>query len=534
MQIQNYKETFTLSAENIDAFSETLEEILLKIDMERQNRLRIRLSLEEAMLRMRDRYGENAEVEATVGSRFRRPYIQLDHEGDAFNPLSNIDSELEDWSSTLLTSVGLSPRYSYSGRRNMLRLTLPVQGINPVLKLMIAIIAGVLLGLIGNLFVSDTLQASITENIMIPIYDVWNRILNVLSGPVIFFMTITTVMNTRKIRDRGADSRGVIARYFIFSIIFSLIAIFVSAVLFRPEMYGAEMNRELAKGLFGQILEFVPGEFFSPFMQSNTPQLLVMALVLGNALNIIGDQASRLASVIKQINMIGLLLAEWVSRLVPYFVFFLIALEIWERRIGLLVSIWQYLILSLVVSLAIMLYMILVVGAKEKVSPALLIRKIWKPFELTLRKGSLNESFGISEQCCVRKLGINREYTIVSLPQGLVLYMPVSMIGTIIFTVYAAQYYEIHVSVVWYVMAAILTVVLFVATPPVPGANLLAYTVIFVQLGIPAEALIDAMIFDIIFGLFASAANQAMLQIELIRQADKIGLLNRVLLRKAE
>lgn len=534
MQIQSYKETFALSAENIDAFSETLEEILTKIDMERQNRLRIRLSIEEAMLRMRDRFGEDAQVVAAIGSRFRRPYIQLDHEGDAFNPLSNMDSELEDWSSTLLTSVGLSPRYSYSGRHNTLRLTLPIQSINPVLKLMIAILAGVLFGLIGNLVISDTLQASITNLIMVPIYDVWNRILNVLSGPVIFFMTITTVLNTRKIRDRGADSRGVIARYFIFSIIFSLIAILVAAGLFRPEMYGAEMNRELAKGLFGQVLKFVPGEFFSPFMESNTPQLLVMALVLGNALNVIGDQASRLASVIKQINMIGLLLAEWVSRLVPYFVFFLIALEIWERRTGLLVGIWQYLILSVVVSLAIMVYVILVTGARKKVQPRLLVKKIWKPFIVTLRTGSLNESFGISEQCCIRKLGINREYTIVSLPQGLVLYMPVSMIGTIIFTVFAAHYYDIHVSVVWYVMAAILTVVLFVATPPVPGANLLAYTVIFVQLGIPAEALIDAMIFDIIFGLFASAANQAMLQLELVEQADKIGLLNRSLLQKAE
>lgn len=534
MRIQSYRETFALRAENIDAFSETLETILTGIEMERQNRLRIRLSLEEAMLRMRDRYGEDAEVEAVIGSRFRRAFIQLDLEGDPFNPLSNMDSKLEDWSSSLLTSVGLSPRYSYSGRKNSLKLTLPIQGMNPVLKLVIAIVAGILLGLIGNLMLSDQIQTSLTNIIMVPLYDVWNRILNVLSGPVIFFMTITTVLNTGKITERGGDSKGVIARYFIISIIISLIAIIVAAILFRPEVYGAEMNKMLAKGLFDQILRFVPGEFFSPFMESNTPQLLVMALVLGNALNVIGDQASRLSSVIKQINMIGLLLAEWVSRLVPFFVFFLIAYEIWERRTGLLVGIWNYLIVSIVLSVVIMMCVILIVGARKRVSPGLLIKKVWEPFALTIRAGSLNESFGLSEQCCIRKLGINREYTIVSLPQGLVLYMPISMVGTIIFTVFAARYYNIQVSVVWYVMAAILAVVLFVATPPVPGANLLAYTVIFVQLGIPSGALIDAMVFDIVFGLFASAANQVLLQMELIEQADKIGLLNRLLLRKAD
>ena len=40
------------------------------------------------------------------------------------------------------------------------------------------------------------------------------------------------------------------------------------------------------------------------------------------------------------------------------------------------------------------------------------------------------------------------------------------------------------------------------------------------------------MIFDIIFGIFASAANQSLVQMELILQADKLGLLNRKILIK--
>ena len=40
------------------------------------------------------------------------------------------------------------------------------------------------------------------------------------------------------------------------------------------------------------------------------------------------------------------------------------------------------------------------------------------------------------------------------------------------------------------------------------------------------------MIFDILFGIFASAANQTVLQMDLIIQADKIGLLDLKKLRK--
>ena len=55
---------------------------------------------------------------------------------------------------------------------------------------------------------------------------------------------------------------------------------------------------------------------------------------------------------------------------------------------------------------------------------------------------------------------------------------------------------------------------------------------IFAELQIPSTALIDAMIFDILFGIFAAAANQSLLQMELILQADRLGLLDRETLSK--
>ncbi|MBQ1331378.1 MAG: hypothetical protein IIY36_00485, partial [Lachnospiraceae bacterium] len=110
--------------------------------------------------------------------------------------------------------------------------------------------------------------------------------------------------------------------------------------------------------------------------------------------------------------------------------------------------------------------------------------------------------------------------------------MPVNVIGTLMFTMYSAAKYSLAISPGWLIIAVVLSVVLFVATPPVPGANLLAYIIIFGQLGIPGKALIDAMIFDILFGIFASAANQTVLQMDLIIQADKIGLLDLKKLRK--
>ena len=53
----------------------------------------------------------------------------------------------------------------------------------------------------------------------------------------------------------------------------------------------------------------------------------------------------------------------------------------------------------------------------------------------------------------------------------------------------------------------------------------------FAQLGLPAKALIAAMLFDVLSSLIIAAANQYLLQLELIVSADRMAMLDRGVLR---
>ena len=230
--------------------------------------------------------------------------------------------------------------------------------------------------------------------------------------------------------------------------------------------------------------------------------------------------------------MVGLKLAEWVSLFVPLFAGLFLCLEIINGKIVTLRDIYQPLVLSVIAALLMMFFAICYVALRLKASPLTIGRKVEKPFFTAMKTGSLDASFEHTKYSCIHLLGIDKGYTNISLPQGLVLYMPVSAIGTLIFTIYSAHIYNVEIDGFWIATAIIFAVVLFVATPPVPGANLLAYVVFFNWLKIPQEALMDAMIFDIVFGILAGAGNQLLLQIELILQANNIGILNRKLLQK--
>ena len=517
---------FDLGSEGIDELSEWLEGQLAEREVERQNRLRVRLLTEGLLLNMREGLGAQtqarAELEGLFGKRYRLKVIVP---GAPHNPLSSVDTEVGKWSSSLGTAIGIAPQYSHEFESNVLRVRVPSPTMNPVLKIAIAILVGLVLGVVGSLL-PTTLDEEISDVLVEPTYAAWNRLLNAISAPIIFLTTLTTLLNAERIDKRGGNSLSVVARYFVLSILMVAIALLCAAPFFPLSHLRMNLNRDLVKNVLNLCIELIPADIVDPFAKSNTQQLLLMAFVLGFILIKLHNWAEGLRSLAREANLVGLTLAQWVSWLVPFVTAMFLCLELWNNRYKTLLALWIPLLVSVGLSLATLAVNALLVGRRQRVSPLLMLRKMRKPFFIALRTGSLDESLGETQNSCTRLLGIDRGFTKVALPQGLVLYMPVSAIGTIVFTLFVAQQFNVQTNTLWYIKAVLMAVIVFVATPPVPGANLLAYVVLFSALGIPSEALIDAMIFDIVFGIFAGAANQAMLQLELILTSDHFGLLD--------
>lgn len=531
MKIKEYSNYQTdLKYESIDAFSEWLTPNLKEIGAEKRTAMKTRLLLEEILLRLHERFGEDAKIDISLANSLSGPYIRLEMPGEAFNPLSETNAELGQWNSSLQTVIGLNPKYTYSWGKNILKLKIPTKKMNPVVLIFSALIVGVVLGLLLHLILSHSTEVKISEYFLTPAYELWLRMLNAISGPIIFFTVITTMLNTKRIDSQGGNSTNVVVRYFGFSFLITGVSVLSAYPLF----FGGtplHLSSLTAKKVLEFLEQLIPENVIAPFLDSNTPQLILVAFVIGTALIALGSQVAQVKTILRQINMVGLKLAEWVSLFVPFFAGLFICLEIIKGTTETLRGMYEPLIYSVGASLLMMLAAICYLALRSRANPLTVASKIQKPFFTALKTGSLDASFDQTRHSCIRLLGIDKKYTEISLPQGLVLYMPVSAIGTLFFTMYAAKVYDVKVDLFWIAIAIIFAVVLFVATPPVPGANLLAYVVFFNWLGIPAEALMDAMIFDIVFGILAGAGNQLLLQVEMVLQARRIGILNTEQLR---
>ena len=517
-----------LTNSNIDEFSSQLYDCLLGIKIEKRNCIKVRLLAEEMLLRLQEQFGENGFFEAYVESTLKNhPKLRIVAENEPFNPLRDESDEFGSWSSSLQTALGLDFKYSYSFGKNILKLNLPRKTLNPVLNIFIFLILGLVLGLSAVYFLNSHWQDNLSTLFLTPAYELWNNILNTVSAPIIFFTIVTTFLNTRRIDEQGGKSFNVVLRYFGLSFLITSVSAFVSVPIYAHKTADMRFDKEVLTQIIDFIKQLIPTNIVEPFLTSNTPQLLLMALVLGAALVILGNNVKTAKSVIRQVNMVGLKIADWVSKLVPVFAALMLALSMIKGEKQLIIGMWRPIVISLAVSVFVIFAMCLYVSLRLGLKLKDFGSKLQKPFFTALKTGSLDASYEHTKDSCIKRLGISKSYTDISLPQGLVLYMPISSVGIFVFTVYSARVYDVTLTLFWVISAVILAVVLFVATPPVPGANLLAYVVFFAALGIPKEALMSAMIFDIIFGIFAGAGNQMLLQAEMALQAKRIGVLDK-------
>ncbi len=519
------KEHFELKPAEIDRISDWADSRLLALSVNRKTRVRLRLLAEELLLRLMEHYGDGVSADAFFEKSFGRAVLRFEIAGAPFNPLSESGNSLGDWNSSLVTAIDMDPRYTYSWGKNVLRFAVPIKKMRPVLNLGIAIAVGVVVGILGKFLCPENVRYAVTNTLLPPLFDVWIRILNALSGPVVFLMVITTVLNTKQISRQGGARTYVIGRYFLFSFLAAATAILCAEPFFASAKFISPFSGSLIEDAADRLLKFVPENLFDPFIRSDTPQLLVLAFVAGGAIIVLGNRVAELKKTIQQINMVGLQLTKWVSLLVPPFLSLFLVLKIWSAQTKTLSGIWKPVAISVLTAVCFLLLAALVLSARMRVRPAVLLRKLWPDFLTVLSSGSLDDFLADAQRSSSERLGIDRDYIRICLPQGLVLYMPLSVIGILTFTIYVAHCNEISINAVQCVVAMLLAVLLFIATPPVPGANLLAYTVFFSWLGLPGETLIEAMFFDIVFGIVASAGNLTLLEIETAFEANRFGLL---------
>ena len=526
------EKSYNLSLKCIDEIAGEIEKAAKQFNMDKKDALRFRLSAEESLNIWYQKLGEGAPVRFEISSKLGRPIINIIVAGERLNPYDIGDQELGS-SKNMLVSVGLIPVYSYQKNENILSFVAKKKSMNQFAVLALVIVSAAAVGILGKMLIPDNIVGFICDDIMTPIEDTMFNVLSCIAGPMIFLSVAWGIYGIGDVYTLGRVGKKMMVSFLSVVFLFCLGGVFFYPLL-GPAMTGVSAHNSQFKAFLQMILGIFPSNIFSPFVDGNTLQIIILALVVGVALIFLGQRTHAVAMAVEQINHIINFIMNFISKFVPYFVFIVLVQLIWSGELTAFKSIWKLALIFLAAYVCLILILLVYTSIKNKISFIYLLKSCFPTYIIALTTASSAAAFDSNMTISKKKLGVSDSLASFGVPFGMVMFKPNTALYYILFCFYASSVYKVDVSVNWLIIAVIVITVSAVATPPIPGGSTATYTILFLQLGIPAEALAIALSVDMLFDFLMTSGDMFSLLIEIFNISNKIGMCDKNIIKKEQ
>ena len=172
------------------------------------------------------------------------------------------------------------------------------------------------------------------------------------------------------------------------------------------------------------------------------------------------------------------------------------------------------------------------ISIHNKIGFRILVSKCLPALLIAITTASSAATFGTNILISEKKLGIENSIVSFCVPLGMVMFKPATALSFTAIALFLSEIYAVEISFGWIIMLVFTVSILAVATPPIPGGGMTAYVVLFLQMGIPAEAVAIALACDAIVDFIVTGLDQFMLSMTLMDSVSKLGLVDRNKLEK--
>lgn len=527
---------YLLTPEGIDDFSLYVSEALKALDIDRKEALKLRLTFEEVLLKWLPNADENDVVAVEIQKKFKRLNVKLTYRNKPLNPFVKDENEDElldkPFSQTLLENLGLMPTWQYRNDYNVVVLSYKTgNSVSYIKQVVSAAVLGIVCGAAG-LTAPDTIASAVLNSVITPFFDTIMGLLSLVIGPMMFFSIIWGIYNIGDSKQLGTIGKKVISRFFGTLICIAAFCMVLSLSIFDITLGGGTDSANVFKSVIEMILNIVPNNIIEPFQNGNTLQILFMGILVGVAMVILKDRVDVIGKFIEQANALVTLILSWIGSLMPVFIFLSVVRLMLQ---GTLTQNSGNLFVPVAVCISVMVFDMLIESLtmlKHKLPPIKTLKKLSTHTLICLSTASSSAGFSAMSDCCDKKIGIKKKVSDFALPFGTIFFKPDMVISFIIVPMFLATVYSVDISVTTIILCFINAIILSVATPPVAGCALSLYTLMFMQIGIPMEALPLAIAAQTILDFPGTANKNFDMVIQLTHTADKIDMLDKEILTR--
>ncbi|MDJ0332252.1 dicarboxylate/amino acid:cation symporter [Planococcus sp. S3-L1] len=373
-----------------------------------------------------------------------------------------------------------------------------------ILKITIALILGVAVGLIFGE------QAAV----LAPLGDLLLNLLTFLIIPLILF-TMMVGINQSSIGDLGRMG-GKVFIYYTLSSAFAIIVGLAVASLLQPGMGMQLQGNETFDvpenpGVINVLLNIVPSNIFTAFTELNLLGIIFTAFAFGIALSYmrnsteLGSLGEHLYKTVNALNEMTLIVLKAILQYVPIGIFAIMAKTVGSQGLDTLFSLGE-MILVLYAALLVQILLYVLLLFVFKVNPLEFFKQARTPMLTAFVTQSSSGTLPLTLNAA-KNLGLSKSLYGFSLPLGATINMDGAAIRIAVSAVFAANLVGDPLSLSEMLMVVLVGTLASIGTAGVPGAGIVMIATVFVQLGLPIEAVALLTAIDAIVGMGATGLN---------------------------
>lgn len=383
-------------------------------------------------------------------------------------------------------------------------------------KIFIGLIAGVICGVIFNLFVpaSYVRDTIIIDGICYVIGNGFIKLMKMLVVPLVFCSLVCGASAIGDTKTLGKVGGKTIAFYLATTAIAVTVAISVASLI-KPGI-GLNMNMIETENVtvaektsaVDTLLDIIPDNPFSSLANGNMLQVIVFALIVGILLAKMGERAELVANFFSQFNDLMMEMTNLVMSFAPIGVFFMLTRTFANLGFDAFIPLLKYMG-SVVLGLGVqcfVVYMILLF-VFTRLNPFKFIKKFFPVMAFAFSTSTSNATIPLNIETLEEKIGVSRKVSSFTIPLGATINMDGTSIMQGVAVVFAAQAYGINLGISGYLTVIATATLASIGTAGIPSVGLVTLTMVFSAVGLPVEAITLIMGIDRILDMLRTAVN---------------------------
>ena len=370
------------------------------------------------------------------------------------------------------------------------------------IALVLAIAAGLLL----------QKHAQFAETYIKPFGTIFLNLLKFIVVPIVLFSIMCGIISMRDIKKVGAIGLKTVV-YYMCTTAFAITIGLIGGNLFKkmfPVIATTDLSYQVGEktSLMDTIVNIFPSNFISPMAEANMLQVIVMALLIGFAIILVGEEKNtRIITACNDLNDVFMKCMEMILKLSPIGVFCLLCPVVAANGATIIGSLALVLLAAYVCYIvhAVVVYSFAVktIGG---ISPLTFFKEMLPAIMFAFSSASSVGTLPINMEC-TEKLGTSREISSFILPLGATINMDGTAIYQGVCAIFIASCYGIHLTLPQMLTIIFTATLASIGTAGVPGAGMVMLAMVLTSVGLPVDGIALVAGVDRIFDMGRTTVN---------------------------